>query len=256
MKNRWTIERALATWVADLTPFAKQPDILLDWMETVWQAGAETSIYVPLKIESSQYRRADDVRGYDPTLMKQIRATFARTHVLDVFRDHSVGVEIASRMAYWEGERVVEEFVPDPYCLQLRFRPNIDQEDPDLTHVYGFLDLRGPGLDFNDPNMRGVFHPTVRVGFSIHSTIWLPWFSSRFQDDMEYADLYFDNSELATRHTPRLNQFLLAVREKTQAIGAEWSLDHNVLGPRAVSVTGVNIDDPIPSDYIANPIDK
>ena len=128
MKNRWTIERALATWRADLSKFAFQPDVLLNWIEFVWKAGSELEVFLPSKKETIQYIRPSDCDGYDPELMKRIRSNFAATNILDVFHDHSTGIEFGSSIAFFENHGIAEAMVllgmrfliPMVNCLPLR----------------------------------------------------------------------------------------------------------------------------------------
>ncbi|GAA5134632.1 hypothetical protein [Pseudonocardia adelaidensis] len=68
----------------------------------------------------------------------------------------------------------------------------------------------------------------VSTTVSFATDIWLPWTSVAHEPGMRWDELV-DNSELATVHTPRLNAFLAAVREATEDVGGQWSLDEDLL---------------------------
>lgn len=62
--------------------------------------------------------------------------------------------------------------------------------------------------------------------FSIQlkTDIWFPRVAGFLEDVNLPSDLseMFDNSELASRHTPRLNRFLNSIYNLVQDLGGEW----------------------------------
>lgn len=87
----------------------------------------------------------------------------------------------------------------------------------------------------------------VSTTVSFATDIWLPWTSVAHEPGMRWDELV-DNSELAAVHTPRLNAFLAAVREATEDVGGQWSLDEDLLFSLyafEVDETGVLLDVPL-----------
>lgn len=63
-----------------------------------------------------------------------------------------------------------------------------------------------------------------------HSDIWLPWCSARYEEGAHLDDLA-DNRELASRHTPRLNEFLARVGELTEQAGGSLRINPDKTSP-------------------------
>jgi hypothetical protein len=61
----------------------------------------------------------------------------------------------------------------------------------------------------------------------LYSDIWFPKVGGFLEDQPQpYGHrVFFDNSELASHHTPRLNRFLASVRELTLELGGSWDID-------------------------------
>lgn len=86
---------------------------------------------------------------------------------------------------------------------------------------------------------------------ALYSDIWLPWVIG-FMDEpwspetrIKPNDHMYDNRMLADCHTPRLNNFLVAVRELALEIGCTWELDPNqTISPYQfmVSEQGIRLD--------------
>lgn len=62
---------------------------------------------------------------------------------------------------------------------------------------------------------------------NLYTDIWFPKVGGFLEDQpVLYEDrVFYDNSELALRHTPRLNRFLASVRDLTLEIGGTWHVD-------------------------------
>jgi hypothetical protein len=87
----------------------------------------------------------------------------------------------------------------------------------------------------------------VSTTISFATDIWLPWTSVAHEPGMQWDELV-DNFELAAVHAPRLNAFLAAVREATEEVGGQWSLDEDVifsLYSFEVDETGVLLNVPL-----------
>ncbi|MEZ4401309.1 MAG: hypothetical protein R3B06_14885 [Kofleriaceae bacterium] len=88
----------------------------------------------------------------------------------------------------------------------------------------------------------------VSFGFTTCSDIWFPFVLGIAHPSCD-GKRYFDNRELAARHTPRLNQFLAQVAELTAAAGATWSVTDGMVSPQLqpwVTERGIRLDGPVP----------
>ncbi|MGF1603723.1 MAG: hypothetical protein ACFCU8_17210 [Thermosynechococcaceae cyanobacterium] len=67
------------------------------------------------------------------------------------------------------------------------------------------------------------------LGIHLYTDIWFPrvkGFLERMESSTEYGDDYmFDNTELAQRHTPRLNRFLQSVKQLIKERGGDLAVD-------------------------------
>src|SRR5213078_2193866 len=72
----------------------------------------------------------------------------------------------------------------------------------------------------------------VAVLVRIHSDIWFPWVYGSAHPDCDHRRM-FDNRELATRHTPRLNAFLGEVAAAARRIGGSFGVWPDDTGTRA-----------------------
>lgn len=107
-------------------------------------------------------------------------------------------------------DRVLHDVRPELLTL----RPELDPTavpHADALSVNGpiFLDREGP----------------VDVTISIDTDIWFPRVVGIHDDSDDGPIQWYDNSALATRHTPRLNHFLNGVRDLAATLGATWSYE-------------------------------
>jgi hypothetical protein len=82
------------------------------------------------------------------------------------------------------------------------------------------------------------------VDIELCSDIWFPRVEGYVEIGRGYKKGY-DNSELANRHTPRLNRFLEAIANQVIKMGGEWSISSDV-DPRyreRMTLTGIKLDD-------------
>jgi hypothetical protein len=64
---------------------------------------------------------------------------------------------------------------------------------------------------------------SVRVMVASYSDLWLPWCSAREEPGADIED-FADNTELARRHTPRLNELLARLADAAAELGGSWQL--------------------------------
>jgi len=74
----------------------------------------------------------------------------------------------------------------------------------------------------------------VAVLIGIHSDIWFPWVYGSAHPDADHRRM-FDNRELASRHTPRLNGFLGEVAAAARRVGGGFGVWPDGTGMRAIN---------------------
>jgi hypothetical protein len=126
-------------------------------------------------------------------------------------------------------DRVLRDVRPELLAL----RPELD---PTSVPHADALSINGPlFLDRDGP---------VDVSISIDTDLWFPRVVGIHDDSDDGPMRWYDNSALASRHTPRLNRFLGGVRELAAALGATWS--HEATGNRnyteMVNDNGVDLE--------------
>ncbi len=69
----------------------------------------------------------------------------------------------------------------------------------------------------------------AHLSIELYTDIWFPEVGGYLEDqDTPYGHrIFYDNRELALRHTPRLNRFLTGVRDLTLEFGGTWSVDRD-----------------------------
>jgi len=120
-----------------------------------------------------------------------------------------------ARLAFYRGDRIVEEEVVDVGVLLQELRPDHDRS---VTGSAPPVEVRGKPVRVDSAK-------EVFVEITLPTDIWFPRVMGM---EDEYNLEPYDNSALAQLHTPRLNAFLREVRDKTLALGGRWEkLDVN-----------------------------
>jgi hypothetical protein len=89
---------------------------------------------------------------------------------------------------------------------------------------------------------------SVRVMVASYSDRWLPWCSAREEPGADIED-FADNTELARRHTPRLNELLARLADAAAELGGSWQLDRDITDRDLLTQLddrGVRLDAPRP----------
>jgi hypothetical protein len=130
-------------------------------------------------------------------------------------RQDKEGFLATARLSYFETDgTIVEAEVEDLGKLLMRLRPDqLDMERYDMA----------PSLPMSLWGIKGGWYKDGRpyetyVGICLQTDIWFPWIYG-FPGE---AKRWHDNTDLALRHTPRLNRFLARVKELTLQFGGKW----------------------------------
>jgi hypothetical protein len=74
----------------------------------------------------------------------------------------------------------------------------------------------------------------VAVYLGIHSDIWFPWVYGSAHPECDHRRM-FDNHELSSRHTPRLNAFLGEVAAAARRAGGSFGIRPDETGAQAIN---------------------
>jgi hypothetical protein len=224
-KNQWVCHRndSFGRWHATFQEEKMtSPWEVFLFMKQLYIAGEEESVYCVQRTEGKNAYSRSSGNSYIHHLEKVLHDTGEFIG----FRDFSSGPRrdvdnegflATARLNYYdENGRTVESEVGDTGVLLMHLRP--DKIRHSRNHMAAFFPLslygqRGGWLQ------DGTTYQTSLMIY-IHTNIWLPKVRGFPSDPREW----YDNSELALRHTPRLNRFLLRVKELTLQYGGKWEL--------------------------------
>jgi hypothetical protein len=122
--------------------------------------------------------------------------------------------------------QLVQSEVNDLGALLERVRPSeLPEWSQPVSHVAPVTILgRSVSPIARGPRPPGGPRP-VRVVLSLLTDLWFPWVFGTFlgeQPPQPQPRLLYDNRELASCHTPRLNRFLSEARRLAEGAGGEW----------------------------------
>jgi hypothetical protein len=163
-----------------------------------------------------------------------------------------------SRIAFYdENADIVEQYIDDLEPLLMRLRPDKADKHYIVRHYMHPYPAVGDSyqcmlLTLLRYGQRKRFRtyksqPPGRrayIGFRLQSDIWFGkvW---GFMEDRDNYDVWYDNLDLAERHTPRLNQFLQAIHDVFQEIEGQRDMDTSeslILYRPLISETGITLD--------------
>jgi hypothetical protein len=134
---------------------------------------------------------------------------------------------VETTLSYYDrDDSLVESPVTDLGALLESLQPVPGSISPGMRSHYPavrvtgrrYRDVReGVAVDSSAHPMR------VLAFFEIHSDIWFPWVFGSAHPQRDHIRM-FDNRELASRHTPRLNAFLDEVAASVRGAGGSFGL--------------------------------
>jgi hypothetical protein len=245
MRNLW-IQREVpfAAWVADLESRRTSPDALLQLTVAVIRAGVEHQVFDVASAPLIDYERERD-----GALAARLEALHREQGVIDLFgftgaamAPGAPGSSTAEALLSWydRNDDLVEGRCADLGDLLASLEP-VPESIPD-----GFM-AHYPPIRVTGQRLEREGRPLL-VRFAIHSDIWFPWVFGAAHPQADHERM-FDNRELASRHTPRLNAFLRAVAAATHSAGGRWSVDEDDTGKNVRSwldTEGLKLDAPPP----------
>jgi len=236
MRNLWIqTEMEFVAWSADIAALLPTPDALLELLRKLRALGTEHEVFAlgaaaepPLGAGWRDRREIDaDLSGF--------------------------GIPRARMAWYDRNDRLVEGMVEDLGEVLRSLQPQPDLFPRGYMEL-GWAPLQVSGVKYRYSDVAPVrSHMIHTIGFSIYSDIWFPFVVGSPHPAHDYIR-YFDNRELAMRHTPRLNRFLADARAAVIDAGATWDDEPEVVKTmkRWVGPHGISLDGPVPNLFPAD----
>jgi hypothetical protein len=262
MKNLWIqTENAFVTWVADFTAISTHPAAILEFVRSLLASGAKHRIFEVVEAPMIGYRR-----DRNSALGDVLGRLLEHDKVLDLFGFTGSAMMpgtptssiVETTLSYYNHEdQLVERVVTDLGALLASLEPVPD------SIPNGFM-TRYPAIRIIGDRYVGVregisvdnsAHPyPVAVYLGIHSDIWFPWVYGSAHPECDHRRM-FDNRELASRHTPRLNAFLGELATAARRAGGSFGVWPGGTGKLAAGWVNDNsiLLDWLPQDGIMPP---
>jgi len=174
-----------------------------------------------------------------PTWLELMRAKFELEGVLKLFpfgAPHKwLGgyVRLPARLAYYQGDRIVEDDVHDVGALE-KSMVAARGGDPEGVRYTEPIVLSGAARDEEDEGPGRPPTGELNISLALYTDIWFPRVIGlavgdnvgRSRDGRHPArsrDGLMDNSALAARHTPRLNRLIQTLRDSILELGGTWN---------------------------------
>lgn len=231
MKNFWVQKPyALATWRAEVGAVADSPSAIQELLLKVAALGDACEVAI---VDASQVRHR----------LEAVWQQHSRVpcNVLESFAPR------ASLAWYGRDGEVTTAQVKDPGAV-LRELDSIPASISERnTDAGSAMVVTGSLLDYDGSRLsRSIERPVLT--FATHSDIWFPFVTGDAHPSWD-GERYFDNRELASRHTPRLNDFLVSVADAVVAAGGRWSVEEACVAWTLkpwVTERGIRLDGPVP----------
>ena len=242
MKNLWIhAENAFVTWIADFTAIATRPVPILKFVQAALVSGAKHRVFDVAEAPLIGYQR-----DRDGALGDLLGRLLKHDRVLDLFgftgaamlpglpRSSTVETTLCH---YDRNDQLVERVVTDLGAVLSSLEPVPDSISKGFMTHYPAVRITGhryPGIREDVP-VDNSDHPyPVAVLIAIHSDIWFPWVFGSAHPLCDHRRM-FDNRELASRHTPRLNAFLGEVATAARRIGGNFGVWPDGTGGQAIN---------------------
>lgn len=232
MKNFWVQRRSeLASWCGDLAAIAESPEVVSSLFLQVVELGVRHGITIV------------DVA--------EVRARIQARWQADTRIDARIAADLGprSRLCWYDrNDEVTEGEVSDLGMLLRTLEPADGAISRYVSDVGSPpLAVSGSIFRYRDGRLvRGIGDQVLL--FTTHSDIWFPFVTGDAHPSWD-GESYFDNRDLANRHTPRLNAFLDEVASAVEAAGGRWSIEAECVARTLapwVTERGIRLDGPVP----------
>jgi hypothetical protein len=277
--NYWTIQEKyeIASWEAS---FPKgnmtSPWEVLPFVQKVLEAAEREEVYRVKRVPSHSERlglKLDlEYRAYPggPDYGQYLEQILNETDQLLFFRQLSSSpgylpeyrIIAPARLSYYDLDReLIDEEVEDVGELLRRVRPleyDLPNDWQEMTEEQLFYARKSinsykkesSAIFFSGDLISKDRFPdnSTYLFINLYTDIWFPEVGGFLEDQDELYEnrVFYDNRELALRHTPRLNRFLISVRDLTLEFGGTWSVDRDPESEerydRMHDENGINLD--------------
>jgi hypothetical protein len=163
-----------------------------------------------------------------------------------------------TKLAYYDSNNeIVEQYIGNMGSLISEiYDIEINKNCADPTTAITFYS--SPSLEFDKKNNKLTGNEVIEVRIGLTTDIWFPWIDGdihvyRPHGEEPYLQpvdrptfgIVYDNRELASYHTPRLNKFLSESYKIVSSYGGKWELDTTEGDPmyaQMCSTLGVRLD--------------
>ncbi len=242
MKKLWIqIEDPFVTWIADFTAINNQPTRMARFVQTTLTSGVKHRIFDVAEAPLIGY-----LRDRDGALGDVIGRLFEQDKVLDLFGFTGAamhpGLPTSSTVEttlchYDRNDLLVEHVVTDLGAVLSSVEPAPDCIPSGFMTHYPAVRITGWRYEAASEGTnvdRSVRPLPIEVRICIHSDIWFPWVYGSAHPEWDHRRM-FDNRELASRHTPRLNAFLKEVAEAAREVGGRFGIRHDETRGQAIN---------------------
>jgi hypothetical protein len=237
-RNYWgTYRDDIAAWYGELPPPGKLGvERAFEFARHILEAAEREQVLRTVFVPAQPVPQGEDV----PTWLELMRAKFEQEGRLRLFPAWSPdewlggGLRELARLAYFKGDRIVEEDVDDVGALE-KSVVSARGGDPEGIRFTRPLALSGGSHNEPDQPLSPGRPPTreISISLSLYTDIWFPRVigldvgdhagrSRDWRHPARGGDGLMDNSALAARHTPRLNRFIEALRDAILELGGTW----------------------------------
>ena len=222
MENFWVLsEHPFVTWHADVTSILDEPETLVELTCEILNAGRESDLVAPVEVSDLGFTR----RGAED-LTKLVRQRWKDDGVVELFKAMETA-RVEARLSWFDrDDRIVEASTADLATVLALAQP-VPGAIPRSLMAPGYSPVAFSGwrLHYSDHRIL-VTTPIHRATFgcALHSDIWFPYVLGHAhpKGDLEH---WFDNRQLAERHTPRLNAFVERCAALVEKAGARWYVE-------------------------------
>lgn len=214
--NHWITlpGEGVALWWAVLPAPSKNPDALVAFGSSVVDAGKRHRVW-------DMHRYAAGA-GSGDTFEQHVRSRIADGKLPYLIR-RGEDPEPSGEVAVYRDIAISEVVTSDLGQLLRELRPDRDRR---VTRSAPPVVVSGGSYSMDQTE-------DISVTIRLDSDIWFPQvvgLREELDDDADDRPDWYDNSSLASRHTPRLNAFLQEVRAATIAAHGEWHFDLHLGG--------------------------
>ena len=154
----------------------------------------------------------------------------------------------SARCAWFnDQDDIIEEFTTDLGTVLRSLQPEPGAIWTRHMSSWSPVAIRGGVTEISDREPCSLL-TDIHLGIATFTDIWFP-FVLGIAHLSHDGERFFDNRDLARRHTPRLNRFVSSVADLIIASGGTWAIDDGVIAPQMrpwVSERGILLDGPIP----------